>query len=290
MEMHQIRYFLAVARTLNFTRAAEESNVTQPSLTRAIQKLEEEFGGLLFRRERSLTHLTEMGKLMLPHLERTFEAAQTAKSLAKGIGKQLVAPLNLGIAAGLSQGQLCDAIGDVARSVPGLKLSIANGDSALLLQSLMKGDLDLVITAEPRQMHERLDVIALFSEHYAILAPQAHNIANAATPLLVDLHAIPWIEGPGDHMATFREICAHGDIEPDYRHAVARDEEIGPLVAAGLGCGLVARRLSLPDKTKLVEIAEIDLQVRIVVATASGRKRSVAADALIRALKSRSWP
>lgn len=60
MEMHQVRYFLAAARTLNFTKAAEESNVTQPSLTRAIQKLEEEFGGLLFRRERSLTHLTEL--------------------------------------------------------------------------------------------------------------------------------------------------------------------------------------------------------------------------------------
>ena len=51
MEMHQIRYFLAVARTLNFTRAADQCNVTQPSLTRAIQKLEEEFGGLLFKSE-----------------------------------------------------------------------------------------------------------------------------------------------------------------------------------------------------------------------------------------------
>ena len=79
MEMHQVRYFLAAARTLNFTRAAEECNVTQPSLTRAIQKLEEEFGGQLFRRERSLTHLTELGRQMVPHLQRTYDAAQAAK-------------------------------------------------------------------------------------------------------------------------------------------------------------------------------------------------------------------
>ena len=52
MEMHQVRYFLAVARTLNFTRAAEECNVAQPSLTRAIRQLEGELGGDLFRRER----------------------------------------------------------------------------------------------------------------------------------------------------------------------------------------------------------------------------------------------
>ena len=54
MEMHQIRYFLGVSRTLNFTRAAEECNVSQPSLTRAIKLLEEELGGELFRRERNL--------------------------------------------------------------------------------------------------------------------------------------------------------------------------------------------------------------------------------------------
>jgi LysR family transcriptional regulator, hydrogen peroxide-inducible genes activator len=58
MEMHQIRYFLAVCDTLNFTRAAQQCNVSQPALTRAIQKLEEALGGLLFRRERHLTHLT----------------------------------------------------------------------------------------------------------------------------------------------------------------------------------------------------------------------------------------
>jgi len=87
MEMHQVRYFLAMARLLNFTRAADECNVTQPSLTRAIQKLEDELGGALFRRERSRTHLTDLGRLMLPHLERTFEAAEAAKQLAKGVGK-----------------------------------------------------------------------------------------------------------------------------------------------------------------------------------------------------------
>src|ERR1041385_8015381 len=94
--MHQVRYFLAVCRTLNFTKAAEECNVAQPSLTRAIQKLEEEFGGLLFHRERANTHLTELGRAMMPHLERTFEAAQTAKELATGFKKGEIAHLRLG--------------------------------------------------------------------------------------------------------------------------------------------------------------------------------------------------
>jgi LysR family transcriptional regulator, hydrogen peroxide-inducible genes activator len=66
MEMYQIRYFLAVAESLNFTRAAERCNVTQSALTRAIQKLEEELGGLLLWRVRNLTHLSDLGRLMKP--------------------------------------------------------------------------------------------------------------------------------------------------------------------------------------------------------------------------------
>jgi LysR family hydrogen peroxide-inducible transcriptional activator len=70
MDMHHIRYFLAVSETLNFTRAAEKCNVTQPALSRAVQQLEEEVGGLLFRRERNLTHLTDLGLLLKPRLQQ----------------------------------------------------------------------------------------------------------------------------------------------------------------------------------------------------------------------------
>ena len=81
MEMHQIRYFLAVAETLNFTRAAEECHVAQPSLSRAIRKLEEELGGDLFRRERNRTHLTDLGRAMQPLLHQAFESAAAAATV-----------------------------------------------------------------------------------------------------------------------------------------------------------------------------------------------------------------
>ena len=79
MEMHQVRYFLAVARTLNFTRAAEECNVAQPSLTRAIKQLEDELGGDLFRRERPHAQLTELGQRMLPLLQQCYDSALGAR-------------------------------------------------------------------------------------------------------------------------------------------------------------------------------------------------------------------
>ena len=84
MEMHQIRYFLAVVERLNFTRAAERCNVTQPAMTRAIQQLEAELGGLLLRRERNRIHLTDLGRLVLPHLREVFANTESACSTARG--------------------------------------------------------------------------------------------------------------------------------------------------------------------------------------------------------------
>jgi Bacterial regulatory helix-turn-helix protein, lysR family len=97
MEMHQIRYFLAVCETLNFTRAAEQCHVTQPALTRAIQKLEGELGGLLFRRERHLTHLTDLGRLVRPQLEQVWQETETAKTTVKSFLKLEDVTLNVGL-------------------------------------------------------------------------------------------------------------------------------------------------------------------------------------------------
>src|SRR5437762_1976669 len=82
MEMHQVRYFLAVAQELNFTRAAEHCHVAQPSLTRAIKLLEDEFGGALFHRERSRTHLSELGQMVYPFLKQVHDQAQLVRQQA----------------------------------------------------------------------------------------------------------------------------------------------------------------------------------------------------------------
>ena len=82
MEMQQVRYFMAVAEVLNFTRAAEICNVSQPSLTRSIQMLESELGGPLFHRDRGNTHLTELGRIMEPYLGTV--ATQTDQARVAG--------------------------------------------------------------------------------------------------------------------------------------------------------------------------------------------------------------
>ena len=96
MEMQQVRYFVALADTLNFTRAAEKCNVSQPALTRAIQQLEHELGGPLFHRERGNTHLSELGRMMFPYLQTVEEQARAAREQARAVKKLERATLTIG--------------------------------------------------------------------------------------------------------------------------------------------------------------------------------------------------
>jgi DNA-binding transcriptional LysR family regulator len=116
--MHQIRYFLAVGETLNLTRAAERCNVAQPALTRAIKALESELGGELLRRERALSHLTELGQRMLPMLRQCYETTLTAKVVAASMNKGEAAPLALAISHTVALGHFAPALRELRAFPP----------------------------------------------------------------------------------------------------------------------------------------------------------------------------
>src|SRR6266487_2742508 len=124
MEMHQVRYFLAVADELNFTRAATKCNVSQPSLTRAIKLLEGELGGPLFHRERANTHLSELGRTVQPHLAQIYEEQQAAKQLARDFTKLRRTTLKLGVMCTVAPTQLIELVSSIQSRHPGVELAI----------------------------------------------------------------------------------------------------------------------------------------------------------------------
>jgi hypothetical protein len=126
MEMQQIRYFLTVADKLNFTRAAEQCNVTQPSLTRAIKLLEGELGGPLIRRERANTHLTELGRIVRSHLEQVYDEAQKTKRAAKELTRPKKTTLKLGVMCTIAPDQIIELIGSMQAGHPGVELRLSD--------------------------------------------------------------------------------------------------------------------------------------------------------------------
>ncbi len=296
MEMHQVRYFLAAARLLNFTRAAIECHVSQPSLTKAIQKLEDEFGAPLFRRERARTHLTELGKAMLPHLERSFEAAQTAKEMARGMGRAEIAPLALGVARTVEHPALERVLAELAGSLTGLELALSSGSSAELIELALAGSLDLIIVELPDEAPERLDCWPLFAEAWCVVTRSDHRFAAspsatspAAPPVTPDLlEDETWIDLAGDGCAGLARIAGQAGAAIDVRHHAQSPAQLRQMVLAGLGCGWLPRSVAGPPLVPIT-LAFGEDESPVVLASVAGRRRSVAADAFLRAARTQDW-
>src|ERR1700754_380273 len=138
LQLYQVRYFLALARTLNFTRAAEQCNVTQPALTKAVQKLEQDLGGTLIHRERQLTQLTELGKMLLPTLETICAAAEAVRLQAQCYQKKTIAPLKIGLVPSVSAALIMELLSELAGIIPGLRVDLHEADANGLVAMLFE--------------------------------------------------------------------------------------------------------------------------------------------------------
>jgi DNA-binding transcriptional LysR family regulator len=164
MEMHQVRYFLALCEELNFTKAANRCNVTQPSLTRAIKLLEDEFGGELVHRERANTHLTELGRMMRPHLAKVYENAQLARSEAAKLKKATRVTLKLGVMCTIAPAPLLVLVENLSRRHPDLDLEVIDSTAGDLEERLRRDELEIAVYCRPDHPDDRLHYLKLFRE------------------------------------------------------------------------------------------------------------------------------
>jgi len=177
MEMHQVRYFLAVAEELNFTRASEQCNVTQPSLSRAIKLLEEELGGLLFRRERDSTRLTDLGLMARPYLQSVYDQSRLVKRLSREFAKKW--PLKLGIMSTISPDEIVDLIANIRTRHPEVELKLCDANAKDLRGRLLAGDLEVAIYALPgEEPDERIHSIPLFRERMVLAVHRGHRLVK----------------------------------------------------------------------------------------------------------------
>jgi DNA-binding transcriptional LysR family regulator len=182
MEMHQVRYFLAVARTLNFTRAAEECNVAQPTLTRAIRQLEEEFGGDLFRRERPHAKLTDLGQRMVPLIQQCYDSALGARSLASSIKSGEVATLRVALSETVDLAILIPYVDELRKHHKHLELKLLRGTADDAAECLKEGEAELAIASSLRDTWERLDKWPLYTESFELIANDSARMSPGATP------------------------------------------------------------------------------------------------------------
>ncbi|MGO8920405.1 MAG: LysR family transcriptional regulator [Stellaceae bacterium] len=290
MELHQVRYYVALCRTLNFTRAAEACNVTQPALTRAIQKLEEELGGPLFRRERSLTQLTELGRLMRPLLEQTLAAAQSAKEHATRFRKSEVAVLRLGLPPTISARVLLSSLRELTRRLPHLEVELKMADDAALIDVMLQGEVDLAFLSPLGPLPERLHTWPLFKEGFRVAFGEGHRLAalDAITPASLDGEVLLARRGCAATLA-LRDRCVEAGVKLPLRHLCDSEEHLQQLAASGLGIALLPQHLPVLSSMLTRPLREPPLERSVVLATVSRRRYSPSLDAFIKLARTRDF-
>jgi len=291
MEMHQVRYFLAVAEELNFSRAAEKCNVSQPSLSRAIQLLEGEFGGQLFRREHSRTHLSDLGKMIRPHLETVYNAAKKAKDLSSDVTKMQRTPFKLGIMSTISPNEIVDLIAALEARYEGLELRLCDASAADLRKRLLVGDLEVVIYALPgEEADERTHVQPLFSEQMVIAVNRQHRLANEVGFPVKELNGEHYIHrmncefaGYADHILQEKGVTCTPTFWSE------RDDWTLAMVAAGLGFAFMpANSVNHPDVVG-IPVIEPEFWRQVNLVTVRGRPYSPGVGALVREAMRKKW-
>ena len=248
MEIQQARYFVALCETLNFTRAAERCNVTQPSLTRAIRLLEDELGGPLFNRERNRTHLTELGRLVEPHVREVVSQALSARARARAFLQLRRARLRLGVTRGLPLSPLEAVLERYAAAYPETELEIRDGPAGELQEALREGGFEVVVLPLRPSDIDDLHYHALGEHRLRLVVPAGHPLAAREAVPLAELAGLPLLCGAGCGFweEAERQLAERG-LEVRPRAVAGCEAWLHELVAAGVGVGLGAGTGPLPE-------------------------------------------
>jgi len=290
MEMHQVRYFLAVAQLLNFTRAAEECNVTQPSLTRAIKQLEAELGGDLFRRERPAAQLTELGQRMHPLLKQCYEAAAGARSLASSFKSGEIGALRIALTHAVDLSVLIPHLNEIRRQFNRLEFRFQRGNSREVADYLKKGEAELGIAAEIEEAWDRLDVWPLFTENFELVVGKDHRLAGSKTIDLDDLRSEQLLSRSYcEHSKRISTSLREHGIDVDHSHEISSERDLIELVEADIGVAMVPRSSPVPQGLKRVNVAGLDARRTVSLYGVAGRQRTAVANAVMRMLRGADW-
>ncbi len=290
MEMHQLRYFLAAANALSFTRAAEACHVSQPALTTAIKKLESELGALLFFRESNRLKLTEFGRRMEPLLGQILERADAAQNAADSYRLLHQQPVRVGVMPSLGPVRFSRFLSAFERGHPGIEVAVREGRPGQLGDWLDADELDAALLNPLDGMGGGWRVEPLYSERYVVILPPEHPLRDRDSLSLKDLSGQPYV----DRLACeLREqvtaACGELGVELYARYRSEREDWVQAMVAANLGFAFMPEYSVTHPGTIQRPLANPTVVRTIALATMPGRPQPPAVAAFVRAARSHRW-
>lgn len=250
VQFQQLQYFVAVAETRHFTRAAEAVHVAQPSLSQQIRALERELGADLFLRARGNITLTDAGEALLPLARRILADADTARHEVQELVQLRSGRVRLGATPSLCTGLLPDVLRAFHDRYPGIRLMIEEGGSHDLVRLLARGALDLALVVLPLPTPSpALTTVELLREDLVVVSsPEAPAPGGPGrrTVRIPDLENEPLVMFR--HGYDLRELtvaaCRAEGFEPDFAVEGGEMDAVLGFVRAGLGVAVVPRMVA----------------------------------------------
>jgi len=252
VQLQQLVYFLAVARTRHFTRAAEATHVAQPSLSKQIHCLERELGSELFHRARGNVTLTPAGEVLVPFAKRILADVETARLQVHELAELRRGRLRLGATPSLCTGPFAHALALFHGRYPGIELIIDESGSRDLVRQLAEGALDLALITSPVHRGDpTLDTVPILREQLAVAVPRSMNLELDAFRIedLRDRPLVMFREGYDLRSMTL-SACQRAGFTPRFAIEGGEMDAVLSFVEAGLGIAVVPSMV-LQDRPKL---------------------------------------
>lgn len=267
MQFQQLAYFVAVAETRHFTRAAERLRVAQPSLSQQVRALERDVGATLFHRIRGNVTLTEAGETLLPIARRILAETEAAYRAVRELDELGRGRVRLGATPSLCTGLLPTMLATFRRDYPGIELAIRESGSRDLQAELSEGTLDLAIIIDSRLRDDpRLSTAPLLAEELVVISAKNAPLAGARIPIsaLKDHPLVMFRRGYDLRDATLA-ACRTEGFEPTFAIEGGEMDAVLEFVRAGIGLAVVpstvvgdrfhTTRFAAPGLTRTIQLA-----------------------------------
>jgi LysR family hydrogen peroxide-inducible transcriptional activator len=240
MNLRDLRYFVALAETRHFGKAAERSFVSQPTLSAQIKKLENYLGVQLIERQPRKVTLTETGSKILPLARRIVQESDEIVSLARNEHDPLSGKLQVGLIPTIGPYLLPLVARKLRKQLPRLKVMLYEHQTQPLLEKLRAGDIDLGILALPVPL-DGLEARSLYDENFTLAVPTNSPLAKRNNVRIDDLKGETLLLLEDGHCLRDQalEVCSRIDVKESEDYRATSLETLRQMVAAGLGITLL---------------------------------------------------
>lgn len=290
MELHQIRYFLAIRDHGSFSRAAQDLAVSQPALTAAVKKLEQEIGGPLFHREGKRLVMTPLGRLVQPALEQVIVGTRSAQQIARDFRLLRQAPLRLGAMQTVGPRRLAAFLHHFHLRHPGVEVTVQDGPAPALLEQLEAGELDFaVLSGQPQQ--DTFRALSLYREPYVVICPAGHRLSRLDEVRLADVDGEAYVDRLSCEMReAVMALCTQREVRLYAAFRSVREEWVEAMVLAGLGFAFMPLHSVRSPQLQVRLLADPRVDREVTLVDVRGRLRSEAGRLFADEIQGYSWP